>query len=447
MTEDEALRPFRVNIRGNRMSFLGFLGWAGNFTPNQVAQGDAKGGAAFGTADNIRTAVSHESTQGRLPVVQYHGSREYTEEPTLVTESRLKQAIDDGAVLAIGHHPHVVQGFEIYKERLIAYSMGNFMFDQFHYSTKRSYLLYVWMDGDLLHRAEVAPLRIKGYVPMPATDTFRQAILRRVRELSGRRGVSLAASGGNAVILAQSGRVAAEATPPLVVGNSTVNGTTSIMPLHDRAWNQPVEMIEAYQDRDVRVRLGKNLLPMGHLESHDLFAAADRSWIADGSQTIVDTEGAPSGRNVMQLQIPAGAEEGRIGMRTFEYTFEPGTPSTLMLTAKTAAPAMVTAYQQWRKRDQNRTEALENAKLRVIGQQQLGADDWQTLRFDFDSPRVSAISYRVILVVEPMDSSEQHVSWFDDIALIEWLSPPLNPGAVPAYVQSPLASHVEVSAH
>ena len=441
MTETASLKPYRVDIGGNPLSFLGYVGWAGNFSPNQVAQGTEKGGAAYGTAENIHNAVSAEAEQGYLPVIQYHGSREYADEPTLVTESRLKQSIDDGAVLAIAHHPHVVQGFEIYSGKLIAWSMGNFMFDQFHYATKRSYLLYVWMDRDHLHRAEVMPLRIKGYVPMPATDSDRQSILKRVNELSSRRGLVLQSSGGNAVINPALQAKQPHAGPALIVPDKGRSMETTIWPLNDRAWNEPVESVAMSSEGAVKVRLGNNLLPMGHLESHYLFDAPDRSWISDGSQTVVAIDDAPSGKNVMQLVVPAGQDTGTIGMRTFEYTFEPGTPTSFVMAARTNAPAIVTAYQQWRKRDENRLEALETAKLRAIGQRELTAGAWQELRFDFDSPRVTAISYRIVLKVAPLNSLEDHHTWFDDLALIEWLSPPLGAGKVPLHVASKQASH------
>jgi len=441
LTEAQALAPYRKKIGGNPLSFLSYLGWAGNFTPNQVAIGTEKGGAAFGTTANINRTVRAEVDQGYLPIVQYHGSREYTDEPTLVTETRLKQAVDDGAVLAIGHHPHVTQGFELYKDKLIAWSMGNFMFDQFHYATKRSYLLYVWMDGGRLHRAEVMPLRIKGYVPVPATDTFRQSVLKRVKELSGRRGITLQASGGNAVINphAQGSQPGAASVFTVPAGSKTPAST--VWPLHDRTWNSTMGSIAPLQGAG-QAFLGQNLLPMGHFESHYLFGAPDRSWIADGSQTIVAMDDAPSGKNVMQLVVPAGQAKGTLGMRTFEYTFEPGTPTSFVVKARSDAAATVTAYEQWRKQGENRTEALETAKLRLIGEHELSAGGWRELRFDFDSPRVSAISYRVVLKVTPTDDSRDHVSWFDDIALIEWLSPPLDAGPVPAHVPSTLASHV-----
>lgn len=441
LTESQALQPHRATVGENPMSFLGFLGWAGNFTPNQVAQGSNKGGAAFGTTENIKKAVGNEVAQGYLPVVQYHGSREYTDEPTLVTETRLKQSIDEGAVLAIGHHPHVVQGFEIYKGKLIAYSMGNFIFDQFHYSTKRSYLLYVWMDGDQFHRAEVMPLRIKGYLPMPATDTFRRSILNRVNELSTRRNIVLQASGGNAVINPMMQEGQSPQPQALMVPRKDQRHGKTVWHLKNQAWNAPLEAVAVEPGDSSQVWLGHNLLPMGHLESHYLFDAPDRSWIADGSQTIVSVEDAPSGRNVMQLNVPVGKETGTIGMRTFEYTFEPGTPTSFLVRARSDSGATVTAYQQWRKQGENRTEALETAKLRLIGEHELGADGWQELRFDFDSPRVTAISYRIVLQVTPLDGTKDHHSWFDDISLIEWLSPPQGSGYIPGQVKTSLVSH------
>ena len=82
--------------------------------------------------------------------------------------------------------------------------------------------------------------------------------------------------------------------------------------------------------------------------------------------------------------------------------------------------------------------------LRPIGRFELSAGDWQDLRFDFDAPRVSAISYRVVLKVEPADGSRDHVSEFDDFTLVQWATPPLTAGAVPAHLVVGQASHAEL---
>jgi hypothetical protein len=161
-------------------------------------------------------------------------------------------------------------------------------------------------------------------------------------------------------------------------------------------------------------------------------------------QTVVRDPDAPSGTAVMQLDIPPGAGSGRVGMRTFEYTFEPGTPTTFLARARFDGPATVTAYQQWRGRNDDRMEALANNRLRTIGRIETTGGDWQELRFDFDAPRVSAISYRVVLVVEPAASDTGLTARFDDLALIQWFTPPLDAGPLPPRLAAGQASHVEV---
>ncbi|MEK7538193.1 MAG: CapA family protein, partial [Patescibacteria group bacterium] len=46
-------------------------------------------------------------------------------------QQQAKQLVDAGADLILGGHPHVVEPFEIYQGKLIAYSLGNFIFDQY----------------------------------------------------------------------------------------------------------------------------------------------------------------------------------------------------------------------------------------------------------------------------------------------------------------------------
>ncbi len=75
--------------------------------------------------DNI-TALKEAGAQ--LIIINFHwgAEREYTPNNTQKTLAHL--AIDEGADLVIGHHPHVLQGIEKYKDKYIAYSLGNFCF-------------------------------------------------------------------------------------------------------------------------------------------------------------------------------------------------------------------------------------------------------------------------------------------------------------------------------
>jgi Bacterial capsule synthesis protein PGA_cap len=65
-----------------------------------------------------------------ITVVMPHGGAEYTPGPDEIKTSLYRHMIDAGADMVIGDHPHVTQTTEIYKDKLIVYSMGNFLFDQ-----------------------------------------------------------------------------------------------------------------------------------------------------------------------------------------------------------------------------------------------------------------------------------------------------------------------------
>ena len=55
----------------------------------------------------------------------------YRTKPTEAQIAFAHAAIDAGAVLVVGHHPHVIQAMETYRSGLIFYSLGNFIFDQY----------------------------------------------------------------------------------------------------------------------------------------------------------------------------------------------------------------------------------------------------------------------------------------------------------------------------
>jgi poly-gamma-glutamate synthesis protein (capsule biosynthesis protein) len=60
-----------------------------------------------------------------------HNGIEYMPKPSKSQIEFAHAAIDCGATLVVGHHPHVIQPEEHYKAGLIFYSLGNFVFDQY----------------------------------------------------------------------------------------------------------------------------------------------------------------------------------------------------------------------------------------------------------------------------------------------------------------------------
>lgn len=93
-------------------------------------------------------AIKELKTKTDLVVVNIHWGEEYNHDFNKNQQQTAYALIDAGANIIIGHHPHVVEGLEIYKGKLIFYSLGNFIFDQY-FSTDTQEELSVGIDFSL----------------------------------------------------------------------------------------------------------------------------------------------------------------------------------------------------------------------------------------------------------------------------------------------------------
>jgi poly-gamma-glutamate synthesis protein (capsule biosynthesis protein) len=108
-------------------------------------------------------------------------------EPDLHDIALRHQAIDLGADIVVNHHPHILQGFEVYRGRLIAHSLGNFAFDLDYPETYPSVILNGLIDRTGFYDYSLTPVYIDDYVPRRATGELGLHVLnylaRRSREL------------------------------------------------------------------------------------------------------------------------------------------------------------------------------------------------------------------------------------------------------------------------
>jgi poly-gamma-glutamate synthesis protein (capsule biosynthesis protein) len=79
----------------------------------------------------VEKVINRLASSADLLIVNIHWGIEYEHQFNQVQQEAAYQMIDAGADVIIGHHPHVVQGIEVYKSRPIFYSLGNFIFDQY----------------------------------------------------------------------------------------------------------------------------------------------------------------------------------------------------------------------------------------------------------------------------------------------------------------------------
>jgi len=82
--------------------------------------------------ERIKDDIEKAKEKSDLVFVSFHFGEEYQFQPSSEQQYFSYLAIDSGADLVIGHHPHTIQPVEKYKDSWIAYSLGNFIFDQGH---------------------------------------------------------------------------------------------------------------------------------------------------------------------------------------------------------------------------------------------------------------------------------------------------------------------------
>jgi gamma-polyglutamate biosynthesis protein CapA len=94
-------------------------------------------------------------------IVSMHHGIEYRMKPTQAQIAFAHAAIDAGAALVVGHHPHVVQATETYRGGLIFYSLGNFVFDQYQRrETQHGELVEISFIGSTILATHIIPVKI-----------------------------------------------------------------------------------------------------------------------------------------------------------------------------------------------------------------------------------------------------------------------------------------------
>lgn len=138
----------------------------------------------FDGLDKIIADVQQAKKSGATVIVMTHGGTEYNLKFTARQQADYHQLIDAGADMVIGAHPHVVEPVEVYKGKLIAYSLGNFIFDQF-FSTDTQVGLMLKITFDRQHTTyNIFPLDLTKSQPKVAQGALRQRLLDRLADTS-----------------------------------------------------------------------------------------------------------------------------------------------------------------------------------------------------------------------------------------------------------------------
>ena len=165
---ETARAPLVREVNGTRIALIGIDGVTANYEAepgraNGVLDVDA-GATADGAGTNpylgtqIFADIRAATTVADLVIPYFHFGAEYVAVPPLWSVQAAHMAIDAGAGMVVTNHPHVIQGMEIYANKPIVYSPGNFILDQMWAAEVRSgYALEIVVRG-----ANIVGLRFHG---------------------------------------------------------------------------------------------------------------------------------------------------------------------------------------------------------------------------------------------------------------------------------------------
>jgi hypothetical protein len=172
----DAFTPLFVEVRGLRFAFVAFNGVGGWFDRELIAR-----------------QIAAARQQADVVIAAFHWGAEYVSVPQaapgIANDDPVEiahLAVDAGADLVIGNHPHWVQGLEVYKDKLIAYAHGNFILDQMwsRETTLGVVGRYTFYDTKLVD-AEFLPVVIEDYArPRPLGGAEAQAVLDGMQQAS-----------------------------------------------------------------------------------------------------------------------------------------------------------------------------------------------------------------------------------------------------------------------
>jgi poly-gamma-glutamate capsule biosynthesis protein CapA/YwtB (metallophosphatase superfamily) len=223
----EARKPVIIEKKGVRIAFLGYA----SFYPRGFQATQTRSGIAqirvnplypppHMDEEDLQHALSsieELKSQADVVIVAYHWGISHTRTLTAYQKALAHQSIEAGADLVFGGHPHILQGIEVYKGKVICYSFGNFIFEwvksfadaPWSHTIHETMLLTCLMDGNGLKGVYFRPVYIHSEgdhilaqpeVVASGSDEF-SSIYNTMRELSEPLNTELSVDGDKIWIL------------------------------------------------------------------------------------------------------------------------------------------------------------------------------------------------------------------------------------------------------
>ncbi len=176
----EANKPLKLCKNDIRLTLLNYA--EGEFSKTI---GNSAGAAQIDLSLN-KEAIELARQDSDFIIVSVHAGKEYQNFPSPWIQELYRHYISFGADVVIGHHPHIPQGIEHYKNGIIAYSLGDFMFEyENDLGTSATFALDIVFGGKSIHSLQIIPMRKEKNGVMSLLEGHdKQTFIRHINQLS-----------------------------------------------------------------------------------------------------------------------------------------------------------------------------------------------------------------------------------------------------------------------
>lgn len=165
-----------VFVKNTNITFLGYKIWSNDLK------------------ETIERDIREAKKYSDIIVMTFHWGTEGSNYPNNIQKKLGRFAIDKGCDLVVGHHPHVIQGIEKYKDKYIVYSLGNFVFGGNRNPYDKDTFIFKGIfkirDNEIISDYEIIPCSISStnknndYCPVILRGEERERVIKRIYEYS-----------------------------------------------------------------------------------------------------------------------------------------------------------------------------------------------------------------------------------------------------------------------
>jgi poly-gamma-glutamate synthesis protein (capsule biosynthesis protein) len=428
----QASLPVFIDKNGINIGFLAYsdrTGQYNNYQPYLSAGYNKPGFAELDTftlsqhiadihnhADLIVIQMHSGSEYSLTPIpLEYHDDEFYSAHALVPCTSDIKvrhSAINHGADLVICHHPHIIHGFEIYNGKLIAHSLGNFIFDLDYPETYPSVILSAEINQNGFSNFTAIPVYIDNYIPRCAQGELGNHILHHLAKCSKDLNTYLIVDRDS-----NTARIIIDTTTLMQTINN-YNAPLQLKLSDDYYTSLPIKINQAGNissitgvspQRNWQVRLGRELkwLWFGNFEDE-----GSNNWLLNNSNEFYDTVAYHGQRSLCQVR-PAATLPLITNLKNNIICYSDTNQFTLYGYIKTEDSDQTSIFLKCYA-SRTTTYPLSTVGLDTVE----GTTNWNFYYQDFTP--ASGTAFFDIWLRSISSQTQSCRSWYDNVGVIEW---------------------------